>query len=114
MLLDKLMSREKTRLYIGGLSRRTRASDLDSHFGRFGRIRDIEIKSDYAFIEFQNNRDADDAIHDMHRRTIDGQKIIVEWAGVRRERSRGPYDRDRGGFRDRDERGDRRDRPRGP
>ena len=52
MLLDNLMSREKTRLYIGGLSRRTRASDLDSHFGRFGRIRDIEIKSDYAFIEY--------------------------------------------------------------
>ena len=93
MLLDKLMSREKTRLYIGGLSRRTRASDLDSHFGRFGRIRDIEIKSDYAFIEFVNNRDADDAIHDMHRRTVDGQKIIVEWAGVRRERSRGPEER---------------------
>ena len=56
----------------------------------------------------------------MHRRTIDGQKIIVEWAGVRRERSRGPPDRDRFGDRNADrggERGgfrDRGDRPRGP
>ena len=40
----------KSRVYIGRLSRRTRARDLEKEFSRYGRIRDLEIKHDYAFI----------------------------------------------------------------
>lgn len=40
----------KCRVYIGRLSRRTRARDLEKDFSRYGRIRDLEIKHDYAFI----------------------------------------------------------------
>ena len=40
----------KCRIYIGRLSRRTRARDLEDKFERYGRIRDVEMKSDYAFI----------------------------------------------------------------
>lgn len=40
----------KCRIYIGRLNRRTRARDLDKEFSRYGRIRDLEIKHDYAFI----------------------------------------------------------------
>ena len=40
----------KSRVYIGRLSRRTRVRDLEKEFARYGRIRDLEIKHDYAFI----------------------------------------------------------------
>jgi arginine/serine-rich splicing factor 7 len=70
-----------TRLYIGNVSRRTRQRDLEDPFRRFGRIRDVDLKTDYGFIEFYDARDAEDALRDMHRRTIDGSKIVVEWAG---------------------------------
>lgn len=45
--------------------------------------------------EFDDRRDADDAIRDMDRRHLDGARIIVEMAGARRERSRGPSSRDK-------------------
>lgn len=40
----------KCRIYIGRLSRRTRIRDLEKDFSRYGRIRDLEVKHDYAFI----------------------------------------------------------------
>ena len=38
------------RIYVGRISRKTRLRDLESAFDYYGRIRDIEIKHDYAFI----------------------------------------------------------------
>nr|XP_027111136.1 RNA-binding protein 4-like isoform X3 [Coffea arabica] len=52
------------------------------------------MKRDYAFVEFSDPRDADDARYSMNGREVDGSRIIVEFAkGV----PRGP-----GGSRDRD------------
>ncbi|XP_022846693.1 serine/arginine-rich splicing factor RS2Z33-like isoform X2 [Olea europaea var. sylvestris] len=39
-----------TRLYVGHLSRRTRSRDLDHIFSRYGRVRDVDMKQDYAFV----------------------------------------------------------------
>jgi len=83
----------KYRIYVGRLSRRTRARDLESAFARYGRIRDVEIKHDYAFIEYYDSRDAKDAISYMDRRTLDGSRLIVEPAGLRRDRRGGTTDR---------------------
>lgn len=74
---------------MGRLSRRTRSRDLEAAFERYGRIRDIEMKHDYAFIvnsiqEYYDSRDARDAIDYMDRRTLDGSRLIVEPAGLRR------------------------------
>ncbi|KAL3521002.1 hypothetical protein ACH5RR_019151 [Cinchona calisaya] len=83
-----------TRLYVGHLSSRTRSRDLEDLFGRYGRVRDVDMKRDYAFVEFSDPRDADDARYSMNGRDVDGSRIIVEFAkGV----PRGP-----GGSRDRE------------
>ncbi|PRP78721.1 hypothetical protein PROFUN_13360 [Planoprotostelium fungivorum] len=80
-----------TRLYIGRLSSRTRERDLDDEFGRYGRISRLDMKNGFAFIEFNDPRDADEAVRDMNGRSLDGHKIIVERAkgsegrGPRRE-----------------------------
>ncbi|KAB5596119.1 hypothetical protein CTheo_391 [Ceratobasidium theobromae] len=63
----------------------------------------------YAFVEFRNDRDAEDAYHSMHGQMVDRHRISVQWA--RRPpsalwrhdapRSRGGRDRDRDRDRDR-------------
>ncbi|CAG9319590.1 unnamed protein product [Blepharisma stoltei] len=71
----------RRRIYVGRLDRRTHARDLEDAFRRYGRIRDVELKRDYAFIEFYESRDAEDAVRDMDGRRFDGSRIIVEFAG---------------------------------
>ncbi|KAJ0102130.1 hypothetical protein Patl1_06215 [Pistacia atlantica] len=69
-----------TRLYVGRLASRTRSRDLEDIFGRYGRIRDVDMKRDFAFVEFSDPRDADDARYSLNGRDVDGSRIIVEFA----------------------------------
>ena len=75
----------RARIYVGGLSRRTGSRQLKILFARYGRLREVDLKSDYAFVvsvsqEFEDYRDAEDAMDDMHKRTVDGCRISVERA----------------------------------
>ncbi|CAA7042186.1 unnamed protein product [Microthlaspi erraticum] len=84
-----------TRLYVGRLSSRTRTRDLERLFNRYGRVRDVDMKRDYAFVEFSDPRDADDARHYLDGRDFDGSRITVEFSrgaprGSRDYDSRGP------------------------
>ncbi|RZC83524.1 hypothetical protein C5167_046308, partial [Papaver somniferum] len=72
--------RETTRLYVGHLSSRTRSRDLDDLFGRYGRVRDVDMKHDFAFVEFSDPRDADDARYSLNGGEFDGSRIVVEFA----------------------------------
>ncbi|KAL8091314.1 uncharacterized protein LOC141697793 isoform X1 [Apium graveolens] len=69
-----------TRLYVGHLSSRTRSRDLEDVFSRYGRVRDVDMKRDFAFVEFSDSRDADDARYSLNGRDVDGSRIVVEFA----------------------------------
>ncbi|CAI0471671.1 unnamed protein product, partial [Linum tenue] len=69
-----------TRLYVGHLAPRTRSRDLEYVFSKYGRVRDVDMKRDYAFVEFSDPRDADDARYHLDGRDVDGSRIIVEVA----------------------------------
>ena len=61
--------RGETRLFVGNLPNDIREREVDDLFFKFGRIRDISVrtprdKPGYAFIEFDDDRDADDAQYD--------------------------------------------------
>ena len=43
-------SSKNPQIYVGGLSRKTRIEDVEKTFEKFGKIRDIALKSRYAFI----------------------------------------------------------------
>lgn len=69
-----------TRLFVGRLSSRTRSRDLEDLFSRYGRVRNVDMKRDYAFVEFSDPRDADDARYGLNGRDLDGSRITVEFA----------------------------------
>ncbi|KAI7758085.1 hypothetical protein M8C21_033350 [Ambrosia artemisiifolia] len=69
-----------TRLYVGHLASRTRSRDLEDIFSRYGRIRHVDMKRDYAFVEFSDPRDADDAQYSLNGRDVDGRRIVVEFS----------------------------------
>ncbi|DBA00711.1 TPA: hypothetical protein N0F65_001182, partial [Lagenidium giganteum] len=89
-----------TRVYVGGLPRDATSREVQEGFSRFGHVANIWIARNppgFAFVDFEDPRDADDAIRSMDGRDFLGGRIRVEIArgGSRRDRD----DRGRGGDR---------------
>jgi len=77
-----------TRVYIGRLSYHARDKDIERFFRGFGRIRDIMLKNGYGFVEFDDYRDADDAVYECNGKELCGERVSVEHArGARNEDS---------------------------
>jgi len=68
------------RVFIGRLSYRARESDVERFFKGFGKIRDINLKNGYGFVEFDDPRDADDAVYELNNRDLCGERVTVELA----------------------------------
>uniref|UniRef100_I2CRG1 Splicing factor, arginine/serine-rich 1/9 n=1 Tax=Nannochloropsis gaditana (strain CCMP526) TaxID=1093141 RepID=I2CRG1_NANGC len=91
------------RIYVGNLPMDVRERDLDDLFYKYGRIRGIDIKRPsrppaYAFVAFEDPRDAKDAVHYRDNYDFDGGRIRVELAN---ETPRRRDDRGFGGGRNR-------------
>eukprot|EP01039_Chlorochromonas_danica_P010058 gene10058-11129_t len=70
-----------TTVYVGNLDVNATVRDLHYEFDRYGRISDIWIARNppgFAFIDFEDDRDARDAVRDMDGRTIRDKRIRVE------------------------------------
>lgn len=93
-----------TRVYVGGISYKARENDIEYFFRKYGKLREISLKNGFAFIEFDDYRNADDACYDLHGREFMGEKVSVEMA---RGTPHGK-DRERWGTGNGDNRGDRR------
>jgi len=86
-----------TRVYLGRLARDCRDRDIEKLFRGYGDIREINLKNGFGFVEFRDNRDAEDVVYDFHGKEFLGERLIVEIArGNRRREERNG----RGGRRD--------------
>eukprot|EP00111_Clytia_hemisphaerica_P016393 TCONS_00048539-protein len=72
-----------SRIYVGNLPQFVRQRDLEDHFDRYGKVRGIDIHSRFdpafAFIEFEDSRDADDAVYGEDGKRFDGNRIKVQF-----------------------------------
>jgi len=75
-----------SRIYVGKLGPYVRERELRERFEEFGPIVSVDLKRGYGFVEYEREKDADDAIYYMDRKYFDGATIIVEPArGTKRE-----------------------------
>ncbi|CAF1136348.1 unnamed protein product [Didymodactylos carnosus] len=70
-------------IFVGNLHRKTQRHDLEEVFRQYGRLIRCDMKygwsSAYAFIEYEVERDAEDAIKSEHGRVLNGMRTVVEW-----------------------------------
>jgi len=91
------------RVYVGGLSHRAREEDVKDLFRKFGKPHDISLKRGFAFVQFDDDRDADDACYDLNGTKFMGERLTIErakgtphgrdtdrWGGGDRRRGRSP------------------------
>ncbi|XP_077287544.1 serine and arginine rich splicing factor B52 isoform X2 [Arctopsyche grandis] len=69
-----------SRVYVGGLPFGVRQRDIEKFFKGFGKTRDILIKNGYGFVEFDDYRDADDAVYELNGKELLGERVSVERA----------------------------------
>lgn len=95
----RIGKKKMSTLWVGKLSRDTDERDVEDAFYKYGRINKCEgyyfisinliwkdlilvhpVKNGFAFVSFDDSKDAEDAYQEMHGANIRGSRIIVEWA----------------------------------
>lgn len=68
-------------IFCGNVEYDARQSDIERLFGRYGRVDRVDMKSGFAFIYMEDERDAEDAIRGIDRREFgkQGRRLRVEW-----------------------------------
>jgi arginine/serine-rich splicing factor 4/5/6 len=66
------------RVYIGNLSNDCRDRDIEKFFKGYGKLGDISVKNGYGFVDFDDDRDADDACQDMDGKELLGARYVIK------------------------------------
>ncbi|KRY23106.1 Serine/arginine-rich splicing factor 3, partial [Trichinella patagoniensis] len=90
------------KVYVGGLPERASRGELEEIFGRFGPLRNVWVARrpwGFAFVEFEDARDAIDAVRQLDGSRMCGVRARVELShGQRRNRGPRGYDDERRDF----------------
>lgn len=89
------MSDKDCRIYVGNLPPDIRTRDIEDLFYKYGKITFIDLKNrrgpPFAFVEFMDPRDAEDAIKARDGYNYDGYTLRVEYPRNSGNNSRGGY-----------------------
>ncbi|KAK4704982.1 hypothetical protein P7C70_g1221, partial [Phenoliferia sp. Uapishka_3] len=94
------------RLYIGRLAQEATRKDVEDYFGgSHGAIVDVRIMAGFCFLEYEELKDAEQAVADFGGKDFMGERLIVEFAKPPRnidpDREPRRFDDRRGGYGDR-------------
>lgn len=74
-------------LFVGNVSRSIRAEDLEEEFDKIGPctvnfkvILLLMRQGSFAFVEFKEEKDAEDAINELNNKSLGGSRIAIEWS----------------------------------
>lgn len=116
------------KVYVGNLVNNVTPADLEESFSKYGAVRNIWVARNppgFAFVEFEDKRDAEDACRNIDSTRVAGSRVKVEMSTgrtrrrgfsdpKRRSRSRSPHAGGGGGRRSGGGRGRSRSRSRSP
>lgn len=105
-----LLKEMSTKVYVGDLGPHGNKQELEKEFEAYGALKSVWVARNppgFAFVEFEDPRDADEAVRDMDGKMVSGVRIRVEFAKNNRQGGGG----DRSGGRGGDYRGSRRGPP---
>uniref|UniRef100_A0A1B0CY47 RRM domain-containing protein n=1 Tax=Lutzomyia longipalpis TaxID=7200 RepID=A0A1B0CY47_LUTLO len=75
--------RNECRIYVGNLPPDIRTKDIQDLFHKFGKVTFVDLKNrrgpPFAFVEFEDARDADDAVKARDGYDYDGYRLRVEF-----------------------------------
>ncbi|EDQ85092.1 uncharacterized protein MONBRDRAFT_29626 [Monosiga brevicollis MX1] len=72
---------QSRQVFVGNLPDDIEKMDLENEFRQFGRLLDVWVARKppgFAFVKFEDQRDAEDAVQGLNRRTAFGREIRVE------------------------------------
>mmetsp|Transcript_38821 Transcript_38821/g.76971 ORF Transcript_38821/g.76971 Transcript_38821/m.76971 type:complete len:321 (+) Transcript_38821:59-1021(+) len=75
------------RLFVSGVASEVKKTDLQREFGEFGHVTDIELPltaKGVAFVEFDNARDAADALEEVTGKKLKGMVLKVKMADMQK------------------------------
>ncbi|CAG9791142.1 unnamed protein product [Diatraea saccharalis] len=76
-------NRNECRIYVGNLPPDIRTKDIQDLFYKFGKVTFVDLKNrkgpPFAFVEFEDPRDADDAVRARDGYDYDGYRLRVEF-----------------------------------
>ncbi|XP_059185647.1 serine/arginine-rich splicing factor 6-like [Centropristis striata] len=68
------------RVYVGKLTYHVREKDILRFFSGYGKLLEIDLKNGYGFVEFEDMRDADDAVYELNGKELCGERVVIEHA----------------------------------
>jgi RNA recognition motif-containing protein len=66
-------------IFIGNVSRTLTETDLQKAFGEYGTCK-INYKGTFAFAEYENEKDAEDALNGLKGKNLGGRTLNLEWS----------------------------------
>ena len=68
-------------LFVGNIANSASVSDLEPVFEEFGPCRiKIQPNKSYGFVDFEQERDAEEALQQLKGKSVKGQEIRLEWS----------------------------------
>lgn len=97
-------SSEVTRVYVGQLGHNGDKNEIEMEFEKFGKLHNVWVAQNppgFAFVEFYDERDADDAVRELDGKRICGVRVKVEISHGKGRAGSRPLPGSRGGDRSR-------------
>ena len=77
-----------TKVYVGDLGPHGNKQELEKEFEAYGTLKSVWVARNppgFAFVEFEDPRDADEAVRDLDGKMVSGVRIRVEFAKNNRQ-----------------------------
>ncbi|KAL6450837.1 NPL3 Serine/arginine [Candida maltosa Xu316] len=78
-------------LFVRPLKYETTKEELEDHFSRAAPVTDVRLMEGYAFVSYENEENAKQAIELLSDADFMGEKLSLEFARERKEDTRGKY-----------------------